>query len=115
MLTVYKDPQKEDIKEYLIHPIKKIGESLPFQLEQKSEKKDKIFILEHYLGEIKEKYTTNGFPVGAIRLFSKRKLFKVGCVTSGQIGSKVHKPKYLEENDFTLVDTFLKVNGKEIY
>jgi hypothetical protein len=114
-VKVYNNPQTEDFALYEVLYIKKIRDGLPFQIEEISVSKDVTYNLERFIGEVTHVYEKGTLPVGTKKVFSVRALLGSGIKSSGQNGSKSHIPKMHEVEDYNLVDSFIKVNGKEIY
>lgn len=110
-IIIYNDNQLEDTKKVKIKFIEKVGETLPFQLNEESTKKDITWISEKIRGEVIESYCSH-LRKGDIRVFLKRKILAIGVVSTGTYENNNTKNDNIE---FVVNDNFLKVNGIEIY
>jgi hypothetical protein len=109
-IIIYNDCQTEDVKKAKIRIIEKVGVTLPFQLSEKTTKKDITWISEKFRGKVIESYC-NHLKEGDIRVFTKRKILGIGAMST----SNFRKNSDIEDISLALNDNFLKVNGKEIY
>jgi hypothetical protein len=111
LVKVYKDPQLEDEVIATIKIIEVKSEGLPFLLEEAgSSHKDLYYILIHVVGQVVESYC-NHLKEGDKRSFKKRKFYNQGIThtTTASYDSE------LEPENYAINDSFLKVNGKEIF
>lgn len=109
-IIIYKDPQIEDKKIATVEIIEKVGKTLPFQLVEVSTKKDITWICEKFRCKVVES-NCDYLKEGDIRVFKKRKILGYGIQhTKGYV-----KDKETEELEDIIFDSFLKVDGIEIY
>jgi len=109
-IIIYNNDQIEDKKKVKILIIEKVGETLPFQLVENTSKKDITWISELIKGQVIESYCSH-LQKGDIRVFKKRKIYKIGIVSTGTF----EKNSDIDYINTALNDVFLKVNNKEIY
>lgn len=111
MIQIFKNPEIEEVLIADIEVIEKTGEGLPYLIHEKSVHKDITYILDHFKGKVIKSYTPN-LKEGHTSIFKKRRVYKVGINHDAMLSKNSERDR---ENEYFLTDSFIKVNGVEIY
>mgnify|MGYP007096395162 CR=1 FL=1 len=114
IIEVYKNPEIEDFVTAEVEVIENLKDGLPFLLQENSVHKDITYILRKFKGKVIIAHSSN-LQEGRVYTFKKRKVYKVGINHDASLVKKKYKHKGYGEAPITLIDSFIKVNGVEIY
>ena len=114
IIEVYKNPEIEDVVTAEVEVVENLKDGLPFLLQENSVHKDITYSLRQFKGKVIVAHSPN-LQEGRIYTFKKRKVYKVGINHDASLVKKKYKHKSYGEAPHSLVDSFLKVDGVEIY
>ena len=112
IIEVYKNPEIEDTVTAEVEVIENLKDGLPFLLQENSVHKDVTYVLRQFKGRVITAHSPR-LQEGRVYIFKKRKVYKVGINHDATLVKYKHK-KY-GEAPISLIDSFLKVDGVEIY
>lgn len=112
LIQIYNNPEMEKTLQYDVKYIKHVKFSLPFQIEEISGKPDITHKIEYFIGRVMNVHK-GLLKKGQIATFKRRVQVAKG-IASSEVSSN-RRNKHLEDEFYTLKDSFIKVNGKEIY